>query len=146
MVEFTLRDIPCFAYVQDGGRLRGSVLIDVSVPAEDMDDAIEFAAQLDPKSCRADVAWVSDAEADGGLFRLLFERELDPEMIANDDPLADEAEFIAAALYGDEAELPELPARPTRAADPTKRPPTNAWLMIGSDNSYPGLKDIEAAR
>lgn len=144
-VDFTLRDIRSFAYVQDGGRLRGSVLID-SVAAEDMADAVAFAAQFHPTACRADVGWVSDEDADGGLFRLLFERELDPESIAYDDPLADEAELIAAAVYGEAVYTADLSRRPVRAADPAAQPPTNAWLLIGGDDSYPDAQDIETAR
>lgn len=146
-VDFTLSDIPAFAYVQDGGRLRGSVFVDSEVPAELMDEAQRWAATQSTRACRIDAAWVSDSDEDGGLIRLLFERDLDPEVIASDDPLADEADALFADWYQEEdRSLPRLSQGTLRASDPTRHPPTNAWILMGSQHSFPDGDFLEKLR
>lgn len=141
-VNFSLCDIGAFAYVQKGGRLRGSVFIDPAVPESEMAEAVEWAEAQSVHACRVDAAWASDVDADGGFIRLLFERDLDPEAIAADDPLATEADILAGSWYGEEPHQLSRVAVPLRASDPTRLAPTNAWLLMGRQRSYPTQADI----
>lgn len=143
-VDFSLRGIPAFARVQDGGRIRGSVFVDAEVPTEDMAEACEWAEEQEVRACRVDALWYPEPETIGAI-RLLFERELDPESIAPDDSLGAEAEALVASWFGD-----DLPARRSggsfRASDPTHRAPSNAWLLMGGQDSYPTQEEIDLAR
>lgn len=145
-VDFQLRDIPAFAYIQDGGRMRGSVFLDLDVPADEMAEAIDWAAQQSSRACRVDAFWRPAPDDDGGGIRLLFERELDPEGIAGDDPLGVEVDLLASSWYGEEQPEDRPPTTRLRASDPTVRQPTNAWLLMGSESSYPSEGDVDAMR
>lgn len=137
-VHFSLYEIGAFAYIKPAGRLRGSVFIDPEVPAEAVQEALDWADEQSPQSGRLDVGWVSDSDDDGAMIRLLFERELDPEVIRQDDPLADEADALFRSWWDEGDGAVEPPARVSfQASDPTKKHPTNAWLLMGSEESFP---------
>jgi hypothetical protein len=145
--NFTLWSIPAIAYVQDGGRMRGSVFIDSSVSSTDMPHAIEWAGRQRPTAGRVDAAWVSESDDDGGCIRLLFERDLDPETISEDDLLAPEAYDLLTSWAGLEPDpdTDDLPGS-LNASDPTRVPPMNAWLLIGAQDSYPDVDELDASR
>ncbi len=144
-VDFKLRGIPAFARVQDGGRLRGSVFVDTEIPADEMQEAIDWAGHQEASACRVDAFWHPEPETLGGI-RLLFERELDPESISVDDPLGQEADYLFASWYGEDMTAIRRSGGGFRASDPTRRDPTNAWLLMGGSDSYPTQDEIDETR
>ena len=141
-VNFTLWSIESLAYVQDGGRLRGSVFIDLDIPKEDMPEAVEWAAHQEVGGGKVEAAWVATDEDDGGCIRVVFERDLDPELIQADDPLGQDAYNLLLSWGGEAPDLDLVPPAALRASDPTRIAPTNAWLLIGSESSYPDPHDL----
>lgn len=147
-VDFELDEIPAFAYVQEGGRLRGSVFITLHEPVS-LAEAEEWAkAQPRTAACRLDVLQ-NPADREGeGVIRILFERALDPFGIAVDDPLLGEASALFDAWWGRDID-PHASVKPEgsfRGVDPCGRKPTNAWLLMGDDDSYFTPDDVSQAR
>ncbi len=151
-VDFDLDDIPAFARIQSGGRIRGSAFIAQLDEPGIFDDALSWAStQSRPMSSRLDVAH-SPGTAIGegkGVIRVLFERPLDPFAISNNDPLFEEVGDLFDAWHCRRGALPAPPwggQAPYQFVDPVDIPPTNAWLLIGDDGSYPQEWELEDAR
>lgn len=153
-VRFTIANdsLSGFAYVKDGGRLRGSVWIGINEPHGSFDEANAWAsAQPSPLSGLLqvlDTAEMDNREEGDYAIRLLFERPLDPEMIDPTDPLVDEAIdlFLACAGVSQGEGTPGSQHRSFVAEDPVRLAPSGAWLMIGDQHAALTDDDIRCVR
>ncbi|QGF22816.1 hypothetical protein [Raineyella fluvialis] len=150
-VDFSLDDIPAFASVQPGGRLRGSVFISDSDEPVVFEEAEEWRQrQFTASSCRLDVAFTGEVVegVEQVLIRVLFERPLNPSAISDNDPLLEEAVALFDSWWGNDDLEPDKTACgvPFMPDDPTRIGPVNAWLLMGAEASFFTTGDLTPAR
>jgi hypothetical protein len=137
-VDFVFGDVPCFAYLKDGGtRIRGSVILD------DLDVGTEAEAwvsrQPQPESGQLET---TDGQEGDRLLRILFERTIE-DAVLDADPLHKEAQVYAAHWRDRIDMIPDgVDGAFVVPGDPRDVVPANGWLLLGDGASFPSKQDL----
>lgn len=141
-VQFFIGDVPCMAYVKDGGnRLRGTAYLDTA-PTEGVGAWV--ARQPQPESGLLELAAMPGREHQH-MLRILFERAIGwPDM--DNDPLYEEVMIYADAWRErlDIEAVEDYSAPFVLPGDPRDTEPANAWLLFGDSAAYPTRKEVQA--
>ena len=141
-VQFFIGEVPCMAYVKEGGnRIRGTAYLDTT-PSEEVGAWV--ARQPQPESGLLELVADPGGERPP-ILRILFERAVGwPDM--DSDPLYDEILIYADAWRNrlDIEQVGDVSGPFVLPGDPRDSEPSNAWLLLGDGASYPTSQEVEA--